>query len=112
MRLLADNHLPVLFDSLTWRDNPFVPRDARRDAKRKQPWKALLWMCGTLLVLGGLGVWGIHLVTKEGRGFPWFLGGDMGTALCILMSGIHVWYIMGAAQKNTTTMLTQEVARN
>lgn len=112
MRLLAKNHLEVLFDTLTWRDNPFIRRDARRDAKRKQPWKSLLWMCGTLLVLGGLGVWGMNWALGQNRGFPWFLGGDIGTAFCILLCGIHVWFVMGAAQKPTLTLLAQEVSHN
>ncbi|HLV81440.1 MAG TPA: hypothetical protein VKT32_14230 [Chthonomonadaceae bacterium] len=101
-----------MFDPQTWTDNPFAIREARRDARRKQVFKSLAWMCGTLLVLGGAALWGLRWLFREGYGIPWYLGGDFGAVLCILVSGIHVWFVAGAAQKHTTSLLTQEAARN
>lgn len=110
--LLSAQHLEALLDAQTWIDNPFVSREARRDAKRKQPLRSFAWMCGTLLVLGGLAMWGLAWLYREGDTIPWYLSGELGTLLCIVLSGIHIWFIVGAAQKHTTLLLTQEAFRN
>lgn len=112
MRLLAPEHKTALTDPQTWRDNPFVHRDACRDANRKQPLKSLAWMSGTLLVFLALALWGLGALHARRHHIPWYLGGDMGTALCIAFCGIHVWYVTGTAQKLTTRMLAQEAFRN
>ncbi|HZT42279.1 MAG TPA: hypothetical protein VFA07_08815 [Chthonomonadaceae bacterium] len=109
---MSSQHREALTDPQAWQDNPFATREARRDLRRKQPVKSLAWMCGALLVLGGPALWGLRWLYREGYGIPWYLGGDLGAVLCILVSGIHIWLIAGAAQKHTTNLLTQEAARN
>jgi hypothetical protein len=112
MHLLAPQHAEALTDERTWRDNPFVARDARRDTKRRQPFRSFLWMCGTLLLFGGLGLWLLKLLYTAGYRVPWFLGGELGTAICILVCGIHVWFISGAAQKHALRFFTQEASQD
>lgn len=109
---LAPQHLAALTDPLTWRDNPFATREERRDTRRKQWVKSLAWMCATLLVLGGAAIWGLRWLYREGYGIPWYLGGDLGAVLCILVSGIHIWFIASVTQRYTTQLLTREAARN
>ena len=85
------------------------------DAARRQAAAAvslLVWMCGTLLVLGGLALWGLRALDDAGYNVPWYLGGELGTALCIVVAGIHVWFISGAAQKHSLRMVTQEASQN
>src|SRR5215831_4951352 len=112
MHLLAPEHAEALTDARTWRDNPFVFRERRRDARRRQPFRSFVWMCGTLLVLGGPALWGLRALYAAGHTVPWYLGGELGTALCIVVAGIHVWFISGAAQKHSLRMVTQEAAQN
>ncbi len=111
MHLLTPDHEAALRDPLTWRDNPFVRREAQRDRKRKQPYKQLVWMCITLLILCGLAYWGLWQIILSAEGVPWFLGGDLGTAICALIAGVHVYFVMGASTKHTLALFTQEAAR-
>jgi hypothetical protein len=104
MRLLSSLHSAALTDALTWSDNPFIAREARRDARRRQPYKALAWMSAALLVLGGLALWGLAALYSEIHHIPWFLSGESGTALCIVACGVQVWFVAGAAQKHTTQL--------
>ena len=99
-------------DSRTWRDNPFVNRERRRDVKRRQPTKLFAWMAGTLLILGGLGVWGIWALMRSRFHIPWFLGGDIGTILCILIAGLHVGFVAGSSTNRSVLMLAQEAHRD
>lgn len=110
MHLLAPDHDAALRDPLTWRDNPFVRREWQRDRKRKQPLKALAWMSAFLLILCGLAFWGLWAIVARTKTVPWFLGGDLGTAMCALIAGIHVYYVMGASTKHTLMLFTQEAA--
>jgi hypothetical protein len=111
IRLLAADHLEALSDAQTWGDNPFVRRDARRDRKRWQPWRSFLWLCGTLLVLGAPAFWGLIQLQQTRYANAWFIGGDTGTALLILLCGIHIYFVVGASQKHTTRMLQEEISR-
>jgi hypothetical protein len=111
IRLLAADHTEAFFDPQTWGDNPFIYRDARRDRKRGQPWRSLLWMCGTLLALGAPAFWGLIRLQELGFANAWFLGGDIGVSLLILLCGIHIYFVVGASQKHTARMLQEEVAR-
>ncbi len=106
------DHLRILLDPQTWRDNPFLAREARRDRKRWQPLVSFCWMCGVLLIVGCIGIWLLSLVRTTLHHIPWFLGGDQGTALCIVVSGIQILFISGAAQKHTTRLLTSEANQN
>ncbi len=112
MRLLSTEHMAALTDALTWSDNPFVRRDARRDRKRRQPFISFAWMCGVLLGFGALGVWGIRSVTGRSFGNAWFIGGDLGTTLCILLSGVHIFFVIGASQKHTLRAFSDEVSHD
>jgi hypothetical protein len=105
------DHRDALTDTLTWADNPFVRRDARCDRKRHQPLRSYLWMCGVLLALGAVGLWALNQLSGLGLGNAWFIGGDHGTALCILLCGVHIYFIAGASQKHTTRMFQEEVSR-
>ena len=105
---LSSDHREVLTDPQTWNDNPFVLREARRDRKRWQPLISFSWMCGALLWTGGLAFYLLTLAQQYLHHIPWFLGGDLGTALCIMVSGIQIFFIAGAAQKHTTRLLTSE----
>ena len=111
MHLLSPDHEAALRDPLTWRDNPFIRREAQRDRKRKQPYKQLAWMCLFLLILCGLGYWGLWALIAAKKTIPWFLGGDLGTAVCALIAAVHVYYVMGTSTKHTLTLFTQEAAR-
>lgn len=111
MHLLAPDHEAALCDPLTWRDNPFVRREAQRDRKRKQPLKQLTAMCITILILCGFAYWVLWKIILSAKGVPWFLGGDLGTAVCALIAGVHVYYVMGASTKHTLALFTQEAAR-
>ncbi len=109
---LSSDHREVLTDPQTWNDNPFVLREARRDRKRWQPLISFSWMCGALLWTGGLAFYLLTLAQQYLHHIPWFLGGDLGTALCIMVSGIQIFFIAGAAQKHTTRLLTSEANQN
>ena len=110
--LLSPLHNIALRDSQNWRDNPFVSRERRRDVKRKQPTKLFAWMAGTLLVFGSLGIWGIWALLRSRFNIPWFLGGDLGTALCILIVGLHVWFVAGSSSNRSVLLLVQEAHRD
>lgn len=110
--LLSPLHQIALTDSQTWRDNPFVNRERRRDVKRRQPTKQFAWMAGVMLTLGGLGFWGLWALMRSRFHIPWFLGGDLSTALCILIVGLHAPFIAGAAQNRATLLLAQEAHRD
>src|SRR5438046_1502153 len=112
MRLLSPLHSAALTDPLTWSENPFVAREARRDVKRKQPYKALAWMSIVLLVLGGLAFRGLTALHNWIHHIPWYLSGEFGAALCVITCGIQIWFVAGAAQKHTIQLLTQEANQN
>jgi hypothetical protein len=110
--LLSPLHNIALADSQNWHDNAFVSRERRRDVKRKQPTKLFAWMAGTLLILGGFGLWGIWALMRSRYHIPWFLGGEVGTALCILIVGLHIWFVAGSSQNRAMLMLAQEAHRD
>lgn len=110
--LLSPLHQIALTDVQNWRDNPFVARERRRDVKRRQPTKLFAWMAGTLLILGGLGLWGIRAMMGSRIHIPWFIGGDVATALCILLVGLHAPFIASSAQTRATLLLAQEAHRD
>ena len=110
--LLSADHVRALTDSQTWVDNPFAARDARRDQKRKQLTRTLIWMALLFLLLGGATVWGIVEIEQRYRSIPWYLGGDGLTALIIVICGTHVWFVASAAQRGTLLMFQQEASRN
>ena len=110
--LLSPLHNIALADSQNWHDNPFVSRERRRDVKRRQPAKLFAWMVGTLLILGGLGMWGIWALVRSPFRIPWFLGGDVGTVICILIVGLHVWFVASASANRSVLMLAQEAHRD
>ena len=105
-------HLDILLDPQTWTDNPFLAREARRDRKRNQPFISFCWMCGALLAAGWFGFYVLTVIQTTLHRVPWFVGGDQGTAICILFSGIQIYFIVGAAQKHTTRLLTAEANQN
>lgn len=110
--LLSPDHTATLTDPQTWKDNPFVDRDLRRDIKKNQPFVSFCWMCGIMLLLAP---WTASLIWTWQTGLgatPLFIGGDLGTGLCVVISGIHIWFIIGAAKKHTTQLFTQESNQN
>ncbi len=109
--LLSPDHTATLTDPLTWKDNPFVTRDLRRDIKKRQPFISFCWMSGVLI----LAAWATSLlwsVQAAMHGTPLFIGGDLGTGLCVIISGVHIWFIVGAARKHTTRLFTEESNQN
>src|SRR5947208_2690401 len=96
--LLSPDHTATLTDPLTWNENPFIARDRRRDVKKKQPFISFCWMCGILLFLGA---WGLSILFSTPTAFhsvPLIFGGDIGTAICVFVAGIQIWFVAGAAQ--------------
>ena len=110
--LLSPDHTATLTDPLTWKDNPFVGRDMRRDIKKRQPFVSFCWMCGVLLLVGAWTAGLLWSVQAAFRGTPLFIGGDLGTGLCVVMSGVHIWFIIGAARKHSTRLFTEESNQN
>src|SRR5476649_527467 len=110
--LLSPDHTATLTDPLTWKDNPFIARDMRRDIKKHQPFVSFCWMCGVLLLAipwTASVLWSMQATPLAN---PVFLGGDLGTRLCVVVSGVHIWFIVGAARKHTTRLFTQESNQN
>jgi hypothetical protein len=112
MRLLSQDHLDALRDRSTWLDNPFVRREAFRDARRKYPAKSFAWLLISLSLLGGGATWLLLLFQERGHGVPWFLGGTFGTAVAAMVCGLHGWFVAGASRKHASFMLAQEANRN
>jgi hypothetical protein len=110
--LLSPDHTATLTDPLTWKDNPFVARDTRRDIKKRQPFISFCWMCGVLLLVGAWAASLLWSVSAAMGGTPLFIGGDLGTGLCVVISGVHVWFILGASRKHTARLFTQESNQN
>jgi hypothetical protein len=105
-------HIALMADPANWLDNPLARREARRDRKRRQPFKAYAWMLGTMSVPFGAMLWLIGRLHDSGGGVPWYLGGAAGTALCVSVCGIHSWFISAAMRKHTATLIWQEASRN
>ncbi|MCW3098243.1 MAG: hypothetical protein JWL77_3861, partial [Chthonomonadaceae bacterium] len=112
LTLLSPLHTTALTDPQTWSDNPFVARERRRDVKRKQPTKLYAVMAVMMFVLLGLGIVGLWTAMKAHLRIPWFLGGDVGTVLCILIVGLHIWFVAGSSANRSTLMLVQEAHRD
>src|SRR5947199_10259567 len=110
--LLSPDHTATLTDPQTWKDNPFVTRDQRRDIKKKQPFVSFCWMCGILMLVVPWAAAVLWSVMTAMGGLPLFVSGDLGTGLCIIVSGIHVWFISGAARKHANRMFTEESNQN
>lgn len=110
--LLSPLHTAALTDPQTWSDNPFVSRERRRDVKRKQPTKLYAVMAVMMCVLLGLGIAGLWAAMKHHLRIPWFLGGDVGTVLCILIVGLHIWFVSGSSANRSLLMLVQEASRD
>ena len=102
------DHQNALRDVCTWLDNPFVKRESRRDRKRKQLPKSLIGLALVMLILGGGLLYGLATANKQFHGVPWWLGGDPILALFMIASGLHVWFIMGTAQRGTLLLFAQE----
>src|SRR5258708_28007860 len=106
--LLSPDHTATLTDPLTWKDNPFVSRDLRRDIKKQQPFLSFGWMCGVMAFLAPWSASALWTSQNSPGGVPFLVGGDLGTALCVIISGVHIWFIIGAARKHTTRLFTEE----
>jgi hypothetical protein len=110
--LLSPDHTATLTDPLTWKDNPFVARDLRRDIKKRQPFVSICWMSCVLLLAVPWAASLLWSVRGMALGDPMFLGGDIGTRLCVVVSGIHIWFVIGAARKHANRLFTQESNQN
>ena len=110
--LLSPDHTATLTDPQTWKDNPFIMRDERRDIKKRQPFLSFCWMAGVLILVAAWGSSLLWSVDTAFRGVPLFIGGDLGTSLCVILSGVHIWFIIGAARKHTTRQFTEESNQN
>jgi len=110
--LLSPLHAAALADPQTWRDNPFVSRERRRDIKRKQPTKMFAIMAVMLMLLLGAGIAAYWFLARNGYHIPWYMGGDVGTVLCILLAGLHIWFISGASGNRSLLQLQQEAHRD
>ena len=112
MRLLDPTHVTILTDPYTWLDNPFIRREWRRERKRRQPLLSITVMAVTLALFCGLAWWGLSAMHRRGYGNAWFVGGNVALAIAVVLSGLHLAFVVGAAQKHTLRMLVQEVAQN
>ncbi len=110
--LLSPDHTATLTDPSTWNDNPFVTRDMRRDIKKRQPFISFCWMCGVLLLVAPWSAAALWTAQSTIGMTPHFVSGDLGTGLCIAVSGVHIWFIIGAADKHTTRLFTDESNQN
>ena len=110
--LLSPDHTATLTDPRTWKDNPFVARDMRRDIKKRQPFISFCWMCGILILVAPWTASMIWTAQSALGTTPLFIGGDLGTGLCVVISGVHVWFIIGAARKHTGRLFTEESNQN
>ncbi len=109
---LSPLHKEALLDPQTWRDNPFVNRELRRDIKRKQPTKLFAILAVMMFGLLGLGIAGLWLAMNNGLRIPWYLGGDVGTVLCILIAGLHIWFVSASSANRSILLLQQEAHRD
>ncbi len=105
---LPPDHRAAIQDPCTWADNPFIKREARRDRKRRQLPKTLLWMAVLMMVMGGGLFYGLDTALKQFHTVPWWLGGDPLLALFIIVSGLHIWFITFTAQRGTLLLFAQE----
>lgn len=103
-------HLAALTDRQLWLDNPLAIRDARREFRRNRVFNAILALCIALLVIGVVGASILSLLLTYIHHVPDWLGGHFGTALAILVSGIHFWWVARAAQSRVDGMLMREAA--
>lgn len=110
--LLSPDHTATLTDPTTWKDNPFVARDERRDIKKRQPFLSFCWMAGVLILVTAWTGSIVFSVQSRMSGVPFFIGGDIGTGLCVVISGVHIWFIIGAARKHSMRLFTEEANQN
>ena len=69
-------------------------------------------MAVMLMLLLGAGIAGYWFLARNGYPIPWYMGGDVGTVLCILLVGLHIWFIAGASTNRSLLMLQQEAHRD
>ncbi len=112
IQIINPEHKAVLFDLETWSDNPFIHRDARRDAKRSQPLRSILWLCGVLTIFCFSELWGLNRLHIAHLDHIWVIGGDPITALVAVFCGIHMLFIIGSVQKLTLRMIASEISQN
>lgn len=109
--LLSPDHTAALTDFATWRDNPFINRDLRREVKQRQPFISFCWMCGVLLTVCGYAA-SLWFAAQNTPSTPLFIGGDIGTNITLLISGIQIYFIVSASRTRTRKMFTLESNQN
>jgi hypothetical protein len=103
-------HLTALTDKQLWLDNPLAVRDARREFRHNRVFYAILTLSLTVLALAIYGGWMLYNLVKYSRHVPDSLGGNIGTAIAILVSGTHFWWVARAAQGRVDGMLMREAS--
>jgi len=112
MRRVFAEHFALLFDPQLWGDNPFRTRDARRDARHNQSWNTLIWLCITLFFFGLIFFESIAIQYQIWHSNSHMMGGDIAIDSAIMLSGIHIWFIVRAGQRYAVRMLAREVSQD
>jgi ABC-type transport system involved in multi-copper enzyme maturation permease subunit len=113
--LLPSAYRAAFGDEHTFRDNPILTREERRDSRRRDTPLLLLLTLATLLGAFGLTVYLLGRSRDANGlryGIPAWLGGSYGTLLLAVFSGVHVWFVAHAAYRRTHPFFLQEYRRN
>src|SRR5688572_22820473 len=91
-RFFPPAYRALLKDEYTWRDNPVLQREQRREGRKRDRALLLLIMLGTMLVAFLAVVWALDYF-HDRRLFrarvPAVLGGNYSTAFFALFASIH-----------------------
>ncbi len=113
-----DSLLPGIYrvavtDDATFRDNPFVTREQRRQSRSVVQPLLLLLMVAVLLAGMVLALWLVRTLIADGRitRVPDWLDRSYGVMLLAVLSAIHLPFISQAAGRHSTMFFLQEYRR-
>ncbi len=115
-----DKYLPSQYrkfytDPFTFKDNPILLREDRRDSRRKD---RLLFITITLVTLSALICLLTWLFQKYYYHQPWVkstyreFGGSHVTMMFLCTAGVHYWFVLHAVVRRTNTFFLEEYRRN
>jgi hypothetical protein len=96
-------------------DNYLLRREWLRDTRRCETLKLAGIACTVLGVVITATLWLIFYLRSTGRlrhGIPAFMGGDLGTLVVALTSGIHAWFVIHAASRTSAFFFLREYRQN
>jgi hypothetical protein len=114
-RFLPPPYREAFVDDLTFRDNPILTREARRDDRRRDRTLLLAIALGSIMLFFGGMAWLLWWLGAEGAlklGIPKVLGSSYGSLVFCVVSAVHVWFVMHAAHRRTHTFFLQEYRQN